>query len=312
MIDTFSQLNIIPSMISALKTEGITIPTQVQRTVIPEALKNRDLVVQSETGTGKTLAFLLPLFHKIDPALREMQALILAPTHELVIQILRQIERLAQNSEIKASATSAIGNVNIERQVKTLREKPHIIVGSPGRVLELIKRGKITSHTIRTIIIDEADRLTDANNVQTVKAIVKSTLRDTQLLMFSATITKQAEECAKEIMKTPEFLRERVMASVPPTIEHIYFEAEQRDKAQILRKAIVALHPVKALVFIGDREETDVCTTNLNFHGLKAEGMHGHSDKMDRKRAMDNFKSGKTRLLVVSDYRRGRRSQKDP
>ncbi|MDP3487922.1 MAG: DEAD/DEAH box helicase [Bacillota bacterium] len=301
MIDLFSSLNMHPSLATALQKEGIVTPTEVQRRVIPEALKNKDLVVQSETGTGKTLAYLLPLFEKIDPAKKEMQAIILAPTHELAIQVLRQIERLSENSEVKPSSTSAIGNVNIERQIDRLKEKPNIIVGSPGRILELIKRTKISSHTIKTIIIDEADTLMDGNNIDILKAVVKSTQKDRQLLMFSATITKQTEECAKEMMKEPEFIREMARASVPSTIEHIYFEAEERDKTEVLRKAIGVLKPVRAMVFIGDREETEVCTDNLKHHGLKVGGMHGHTDKMDRKKAMDDFRSGKIQVLVVSD-----------
>lgn len=301
MEETFNHFKMHPSLVTALQIEGITTPTTVQTKVIPEALKNKDLVVQSETGTGKTLAYLLPLFAKIDPAKREMQALVLAPTHELAVQILRQIERLSQNSEVKATSASAIGNVNIERQITKLKEKPNIIVGSPGRVLELIKRAKISAHTIKTIIIDEADTLLDDRNIDAIKAIVKSTPRDRQLLMFSATITKKTEECAKALMLEPEFIRETGAASVPATIEHIYFEAEQRDKFEVLRKTIAALKPARAMIFIGDREETEVCTDNLTYHGLKAAGMHGHTDKMDRKQALDDFRSGRIQLLVASD-----------
>lgn len=119
--------------------------------------------------------------------------------------------------------------------------------------------------------------------------------------MFSATITKPTEECAKEMMKAPEFIREMTKASVPSAIEHVYFVAEERDKTEVLRKAIAALKPVRAMVFIGDREETEVCTDNLKYHGLKVGGMHGHTDKLDRKKAMDDFKSGKIQVLVVSD-----------
>jgi superfamily II DNA/RNA helicase len=301
MIELLSGLKMNLSLAAALQKENITIPTEVQRSVIPEALKNRDLVVQSETGTGKTLAYLLPLFTKIDTSKREMQAIILAPTHELAMQILRQIERLAMNSEIKASSMVAIGNVNITRQIEKLREKPHIIVGSPGRVLELIKKRKISAHTVKTIIIDEADRLTDEFNIITLKEIIKSTLKERQLMMFSATITKLTEARAKEIMKEPLFIREKGVATIPSLIEHIYFLTEERDKMEVLWKVIGILKPGKAIVFIGDREETDVCVNRLAYHGLKVGGIHGHIEKMDRKRAMEDFRSGKIQLLVASD-----------
>ena len=139
MIEFFNNLNANPNLATALQKQGITELTQVQLTAIPEAIQNEDLVVQSETGTGKTLAYLIPLFIKIDASKKEMQAIILAPTHELVMQIIRQIDQLAQNSEIKMTSTPIIGNVNIERQIEKLKDKPNIIVGTPGRVLELIK-----------------------------------------------------------------------------------------------------------------------------------------------------------------------------
>lgn len=297
----FGGLNIHPSLIAALEKQGITTPTQVQVDVVPAVLQNKDLIVQSETGTGKTLAYLLPLFEKIDPSKREMQVLVLTPTHELAMQVLRQVELLSEYSEIKATATAAIGNVNIERQIEKLREKPNIVAGTPGRVLELIKRKKITAHTIKTIVMDEADTLLSKDNLELIRSVIKSTLKDRQLLTFSATITKDAEEYARELMKDPEIIRTTVAAAVPETIEHIYFLTELRDKIETLRKAIAALKPQRAMVFIGDREETEFTLMKLQYHGIKAAGMHGHADKMERKRSMDAFRSGAIQVLVVSD-----------
>jgi len=301
MINLFKNLKMNPTLVTALQKQDIKTPTEVQKKVIPKALKNKDLIVQSETGTGKTLAYLLPLFEKIDASKREMQAIILAPTHELAVQILRQIELLSQNSEIKASSMLAIGNVNIERQIVKLREKPHIIVGSLTRILDLIKKRKISAHTIKTIIIDEADMIMGDNNIDNLRDIIKTTLKERQLMLFSASITKETEARAIAIMKEPAVIREKGNAPVPSAIEHIYFLTEQRDKIEVLRKVVGILKPQKALVFIGHREETAVCTDRLKYHGLKAEGIHGHNDKMDRKRAIDEFKSGKIQLLVATD-----------
>lgn len=297
----FEELKMNPTLATALKKENIITPTDIQSKVIPEALENKDLVVQSETGTGKTLAYLLPLYEKVDTTKREMQAIIIAPTHELALQIQRQIDRLSQNSELMVTSTSAIGNVNIERQIEKLREKPHIIVGSPKRILELIKKKKISAHTIKTIIIDEADKLVDENNFKDIKEIIKCTLKERQLIMVSASITKDAEKRAKEIMKEPLFIVQKGSAMVPATIEHIYFLAEQRDKIEVLRKVVRILNPQKAMVFIGERGEADLCTEKLKYHGLKAETIHGHNKKIERKSVMDGFRSGKIQLLVASD-----------
>lgn len=301
MREIFETNKIDLSLYDALTKQGISELTAVQVKTIPQAIKNLDLVVQSETGTGKTLAYLIPLFAKIDPNKREMQSIILVPTHELAMQIIKQIEFLSINSNIKATVTPIIGNVNIERQIDKLKEKPHIIVGTPGRVLELIKKRKIAAHTIKTIIIDEADTLSGDKNIEALKEIIKSTLKERQLLMFSASITRQTESRARELMKEPVFIKESSVNAVPDTIEHIYFHVEMRDKIETLRKVIGILKPEKALVFIGAREDADFLRTRLNYHGVKAEGLHGHSDKKDRKRIIEDFRSGKLPVLVVSD-----------
>lgn len=294
-------LGLDTSLAKALEKQGITVPTEIQTKAIPEAIQNKDLIVQSETGTGKTLAYLLPLFHKVDPSKKEMQAIILAPTHELALQILRQIERLTQDSDVKITSAPIIGNVNIDRQIDKLKERPHIIVGSSGRILELIKKKKISAHTVKTIILDEADRLLDVHNADSVKAVIKSTMKDRQLLVYSASISKKAEEQARELMKEPLVIRSETKISVPDTIEHIYFTCEQRDKIDVLRKLIRILNPEKALAFVANGEELSVLVEKLKFHKVNAEGIQGASFKLERKKVMDDFRSGKLQLLVATD-----------
>ncbi len=301
MLELFKTLNMNPALAQALSLEGITVPTDIQRKTIPEVLKNRDLIVQSETGTGKTLAYLLPLYEKLTPANKEMQAIILVPTHELAVQIHRQIEILSRNSGFKLSSATIIGNVNIDRQIEKLKERPNIIVGSPGRILELIKKRKISAHTIKTIILDEADRLLDDSNLDNVRAVIKSTLKERQLMMFSATISKESEARAKELMKEPEIIRGEKSISVPGSIEHFYFLAEKRDKIEVLRKLVRIMNPDKAIVFVGERDEAEVFTAKLRFHGLKAGCIHGTNIKSDRKKTMDEFRSGRIQLLIASD-----------
>ena len=301
MHDFFDKLKIDPSLAEALRKQGISILTDVQKSVIPLALENKDLVVQSETGTGKTLSYLLPIFNKIDSGKKEMQAMVIAPTHELVMQIIKQIEKLSQNSDIKITATPVIGNVNIERQIDKLKEKPHIIAGTPGRILELTKRRKITAHTIKTIVIDETDILLNENNIDAVKEIIKSTLKERQLMMFSATVSNRTETIAKDLMKEPRIIRVSGKASIPDSIGHHYFLTQERDKLEVLRKIIRIINPRKALIFIGDREDADFCKSRLAFHGIMTASLHGHVDKKERKATMENFISGKSAILIASD-----------
>ncbi len=300
-METFEIFNINAALVAALKKENIITPTEIQLKVIPEAKKNLDIIAQSETGTGKTLAFVIPLFEKLDTSLREMQAMILVPTHELAVQVQRQIELLSKNSEIKLTSAVIIGNVNIERQIEKLKEKPNIIVGSPGRILELIKKRKISAHTVKTIVIDEADRLLDENNLETVQAVIKSTLKERQLMMFSATMREETRSLGKKIMKDPLIIKAEGGNIVPQAIEHCYFLSEPRDKIEVLRKLAKTMNPPKALVFTKGGQEIELIVEKLKYHGIRAESIQGANIKLDRKKALEDLRSGKVQLLITTD-----------
>lgn len=298
----FEQLGLIAPLTQGLTKAGISEPTSIQMEAIPQILAGKDLIGQSPTGTGKTLAYLLPLFQKIDTGKRETQVFILAPTHELAIQIQRQIELLANNSGLPVTATTIIGDVNILRQIEKLKEKPHIITGSSGRILELVKKKKINTQTIKTIVLDEVDRLLDDNNTDSVKAVIKTTQKDRQLMAFSATVPQAALERVLELMNNPaKVLLAQTEDDSKPDIEHIYFLADQRDKFEELRKIVRALPIERALVFINRSDDVELTVDKLNYHGLSAAGIHGSFSKEERKRAMDGFRKGKIHLLVASD-----------
>ncbi|GIM28589.1 DEAD/DEAH box helicase [Clostridium polyendosporum] len=301
METSFDKLGLNLNLIEALKKEHIINATGIQCKAIPLILENRDIIGQSQTGSGKTLAYLLPIFEKINSDKREMQVIILAPTHELVIQIDNQIKLLSTNSEIPVTSTTIIGEVNIKRQIEKLKEKPHIIVGSPGRILELIKLKKISAHTIKTIVIDEGDRLLDEKNLPTIKDVIKTTMRDRQLMIFSATINEATLNVGKNLMKNAEVIKIEDTQLVNPQITHLYLTAEQRDKIEVLRKLIHAAKPEKAIVFINKSEETQMTTLKLQYHHIKAYGIFGNATKEERKKALEGFRSGKYNVLVASD-----------
>ena len=240
---SFSDLNINENIIKGLKTQEIKIPTKIQEKSIPYICENKDVVAESETGSGKTLAYLLPLFQKIDVLKRENQAIILTPTHELAVQVQKVIDTLSKNSNYNITSSVIIGNVNIKRQVEKLKEKPHIIVGSTGRILELIKMKKISAHTVKTIIIDECDKLLDINNIENTKAVIKTTLRERQILCFSATLTEEVINFSKEIMKKPIIIKSEAENIANKNIDHIYFLCDRRDKIIMVRKLVAALKP---------------------------------------------------------------------
>lgn len=301
MNNNFEQLGLSKSLTDGLTKNGIMSPTAIQTEAMPAILAGKDIIGQSPTGTGKTLAYLLPLFQKLDTTRRETQACILAPTHELAIQIQRQIELLAQSSGMPVTAAPIIGDVNIARQIEKLKDKPHIITGSSGRILELIQKKKINAQTIKTIVLDEADRLLDDRNIDSIKGVIKTTQKDRQLLAFSATVTAMALERAQALMRSPLLVSVSNKAETAPDIVHWYFVAEQRDKFETLRKVIHSSGLDQALVFINKSDDVGLTVDKLNYHSLTAAGIHGSFGKEDRKKAMDGFRSGKVQLLVASD-----------
>jgi superfamily II DNA/RNA helicase len=208
---------------------------------------------------------------------------------------------LTKNSKLPLRTAVIIGSANITRQLEKLKEKPHIIVGSAGRILELIAKKKLSGHTVKTIVVDEADRMIDDKNIDSVKAVIKTTLKDRQILMFSATMSDKAKQIAKDIMNEPEIVEAKSKELLPDTITNIYFVCERRDKIDVLRKIIRSEKPERVIVFINDPNAIETTIEKLEYHKLKASGIYGLADKLERKKAMDDFRSGRTPILVSSD-----------
>lgn len=302
MNKSFNELNINQSIVMALKKQNITTPTGIQETSIPFALENKDIIAEAHTGTGKTLAFLIPIFEKINLEKREMQAIILVPTHELVVQIESQIKLLATNSHMDIKSLSIMGESNIEKQIKKLKEiKPHIIVGSPGRILDLIKKRKITAHTIKTIVLDEADNLLSKNKPTIIKDIIKSTMKDRQLMFFSASINKETLNLAKTLVKEVEIIKIENKSEINPRIEHICILGSLRDRFENLRKLLAAEQPKRAIVFVNNNTELRQINEKLQYHKVKSTAIYGNASKEERQRALDSFRRGKCNVLVSSD-----------
>ena len=302
MNKSFNELNINNSIVVGLEKQNITIPTGIQETAIPFALENKDIIAEAHTGTGKTLAFLIPIFEKINVEKREMQAIILAPTHELVVQIESQIKLLSTNSGINVTSLSIMGESNIEKQIKKLKEvKPHIIVGSPGRILDLIKKKKITAHTIKTIVLDEADNLLSKNKPVIIKDIIKSTMKDRQLMFFSASINKETLNLAKTLVKDVEIIKIENKSEINPKIEHICILGSLRDRFENLRKLLAAEQPQRAIVFVNNNTDLRQINEKLQYHKVKSTAIYGNASKEERQRGLDAFRRGKCNVLVSSD-----------
>jgi len=301
MSNLFCELGLNQLLSDALLKQNISTPSDVQNAVIPEVLLNKNIIVQAETGTGKTLAYLLPLFEVIKLKENNMLVLIVTPTHELAMQIHGQIDLLSKNADANITSASIIGIVNIDRQVEKLKQKPQIIVGTTGRVLELIQKRKIPAHLIKTLVIDESDKLLEKNNIITIKSIIKSLSNDTQILMFSASMPAVTLKIAKEIAKDSKTIFVNKETKVPTSIEHLCFICEERDKLETLRKLIGIIKPSRAFVFINKNNEIELANQKLNYHGIKSEFILSLNSKIKRQKALEDFKKGNTSILISSD-----------
>ncbi|MDZ4817217.1 MAG: DEAD/DEAH box helicase [Verrucomicrobiota bacterium] len=297
---TFDELGLPKHLVAALTKQNITIPMAIQSASMPVILEGKDVFIHSETGTGKTLAYLLPLFCKLDSKLAATQLVVMAPTHELAIQIQRQCCDLAQNAGMPLRTLLLIGGTSIDRQLDKLKKKPHIVVGSPGRIHDLLQMGKLKGPTFRTIVVDEADRLLSSENLDSVKAIISSAPHDRQLIFVSATDQPQSAEIINTL--APHHLRLKTSEhSVNENISHLYVICEERDKPDVLRKLIHAVNPDKAIVFVHRNETAEVVASKLAHHKVTVADLHGAYHKLDRKQAMDDFRSGQVQILIASD-----------
>ncbi|MBG9444725.1 MAG: DEAD/DEAH box helicase [Bacillota bacterium] len=291
--------NMKPFILEAWKKSAFTQPTTIQAEAVPPALEGRDIIAESPTGTGKTLAYLLPVLEKIDPDKQAVQAVILASSQELVMQILSEIQKWAEGSGIKAA--SFIGGANVKRQLEKLKKHPHIALGTPGRVLELIKQKKLKMHEVKTIVLDEGDQLLVKEHTQTVQNIVKSTLKERQVLLFSATLPPVVEQLAKELTADAEVIRVEKDETIQAAgVDHIYFVAEARDKIKMLEK-VSRLEDIKALVFVKDIGNLTVMAEKLDFKNISSSTLHSDLSKFDRQKAIKNFRTGKTNMLIATD-----------
>ncbi|WP_278600479.1 DEAD/DEAH box helicase [Clostridium tertium] len=300
MEKSFENLKINEKIISGLNAMGIKEPTEIQEKIIPLALEKTNLIGQSETGTGKTLAYLLPIIENIDINKKEMQCIILAPTHELAIQINNTINELKKASGLEITSTPLIGSANIKRQIENLKAKPHILVGSAGRILELIKKKKVSAHTIKNIVIDEVDKLLDKNNLPTVKDIINVTPKYTQIMMFSATLNGKTLDIAKTLAEDIKVVSVKGN-KVNENINHNYIKTDSRKKVETLRKLLNALKSPKVLVFNNDSYTTNTAVEYLSFNNVKVAAIGGNGKMEDRKRALENFRKGKINVLIASD-----------
>lgn len=296
---SFEALGVQQHYIKKLAKSGIKEPTAVQKEAIPLIAKGKDVIAESQTGTGKTFAYLLPVLQKLDVSSKHVQAVILVPTRELGMQIQREIERLIEGTELRTLAL--IGGAALKRQVERLRQRPHIVVGTPGRIIELIKIRKFTMHHVRTIIVDEVDHLFELGASHEVEAVLKAALRDRQIAFFSATISEEIVNVGKRWMNDPVTVHINRSQQTAETIAHYYFVCEERDKIDQLRRVIRQFNPKAAICFVTGTQDIKEVVEKLTFHQIKTKALYGEAGKMERANVLNGFRAGAFQVLVATD-----------
>jgi len=297
---SFDKLALPSALMTALGKQDITAAMPIQATALPVLLAGKDAYLHAETGTGKTLAYVLPIFTRLDVALAATQAIIIAPTHELAIQIQRQCTELAQNAGWPVRVLLLIGGTSLDRQLEKLKKKPHVVVGSPGRIHDLISKGKLKTQHLKTIVMDEADRLLSNESLNAVSSIINAAPATKQLVFASATVEPSSMATIRSLAPALELLQAGA-APVNENIEHLYLICEERDKLDELRKLLHALQPERAIVFVHRNDLAEKIALKLEHHHIPAMDISATLDKHLRKQAMDGFRSGELRVLIASD-----------
>lgn len=295
----FKDLGINEDLILSLRKNGITTPTSIQKEAIPYVLNKKDIIGESKTGTGKTLAFLIPIIQKININNNNTQVLILSPTRELALQITNEAKKLNINDNINILA--AYGGKDIGSQLKKLKNNIHIIVATPGRLLDHIQRKAVDLSKLETIVIDEADQMLLMGFKNEIEQIMMVTSKKHQTLCFSATIDSKVKKLAYRYMTDPVFIDIKDESVTVDTITQEVVETTDRWKADSLIKAINEDNPFIAIIFCRTKRRADELEVKLSAKGIKAEKIHSDIPQNKRERIMKAFRKGDIQFLIATD-----------
>ncbi|MBN1256147.1 MAG: DEAD/DEAH box helicase [Planctomycetes bacterium] len=297
---TFSNLGLSETTLAAINTKGFEEPTAIQAITIPVMLRNdTNIIAQAQTGTGKTAAFGLPLIEMINPEAKFVQALILVPTRELAIQVSEEINSLKGSKQI--ITIPIYGGQSIDQQLRRLKRGVHIVVGSPGRIIDHLKRKTLKLGKIAHLILDEADEMLNMGFIEDMEEIFKHTNPDKRTLLFSATIPARIKALAHKYMEGYELLTAGKEPLTTNLTEQIYFEVKARDKFEALCRIIDIEEDFYGLVFCRTKRDVDTVAAHLVDRGYDAEPIHGDISQAQRERTLDNFRKQKCHVLIATD-----------
>ncbi len=296
---SFAALGVIPALTEVLNKQGIKVATPVQEKAIPAIFKGRDVIAKSQTGTGKTLAYLLPLVQRIQTERDEVQALILTPTRELSKQVFDVLKPLASVRGVDAA--DVIGGRTIENQIQKLKRNPHVIIGTPGRLLDHIRRRTLNLSAVKMVILDEADQMLAAGFREDIEALVDQTPKKRQFILLSATMTEDTVRLARKYMTNPERIdvAEKETAS---TVEQRIYETTREHKLPLLIRHLKEMNPFMSVVFCNTKDEAHRLAERLAEEtDIVVEELHGDMSQGQRNQVIRRFEKMEIQVLVASD-----------
>lgn len=296
----FEDFNISDDIKKAMGEMGFTKTTPIQKQAIPEALKGIDIIGQAQTGSGKTIAFAIPIIQKIFIPDKSPQAIILCPTRELCMQVAEEISKVG--SKIKKLKVLAVyGGQPIGKQTRVLKKGVHIVVGTPGRVIDHINKGNLDLIGIESVVLDEADEMLEMGFREDIELILSQTPSQRQTLLFSATIPKEIRQIAEAYQKNPKFIKIKSSKRNVPKITQYYFKCDIKHKFESLTRLIEAYDVKLCLIFCNTKKSVDFVKKHLKKHDFSVDSLHGDMTQKARDKVMNKFKNGNINILVATD-----------
>ncbi|MGG6798978.1 UNVERIFIED_CONTAM: DEAD/DEAH box helicase [Streptococcus canis] len=295
----FTEFNLSEDIQSAVVTAGFEKASPIQEMTIPLALEGKDVIGQAQTGTGKTAAFGLPTLNKIRTKDNIIQALVIAPTRELAVQSQEELFRFGRDKGVKVR--SVYGGSSIEKQIKALKSGAHIVVGTPGRLLDLIKRKALVLEHVETLILDEADEMLNMGFLEDIEAIISRVPADRQTLLFSATMPAPIKQIGVKFMKDPEHVQIKNKELTNVNVDQYYVRVKEQEKFNTMTRLMDVNQPELSIVFGRTKRRVDEITRGLKLRGFRAEGIHGDLDQNKRLRVIRDFKNDQIDILVATD-----------
>ncbi|MDG3132218.1 DEAD/DEAH box helicase [Streptococcus suis] len=295
----FTDLQLSEDILLAVEKAGFEAPSPIQEQTIPLALAGKDVIGQAQTGTGKTAAFGLPTLNKIVITNPNVQALVIAPTRELAVQSQEELFKFGREKGVKVR--SVYGGSSIEKQIKALKSGAHIVVGTPGRLLDLIKRKALKLDGIETLILDEADEMLNMGFLDDIEAIIERVPESRQTLLFSATMPEPIKRIGVKFMKNPEHVQIAAKELTTELVEQHYIRVKENEKFDTMTRLMDVDQPELSIVFGRTKRRVDELTRGLKLRGFRAEGIHGDLDQGKRLRVLRDFKNDNLDVLVATD-----------